>query len=551
MARFKRFPFIFTFAALMVSAFLVRYVAARHGLPYIYNYDEPVTAGAALHILTSGDFNPHQFNYGSLLIYLYTLIDVFDFFHLMGQPDTAVSYLTSLNDIHAGVVGGDREWLWTISHPSFYLWDRLTSVALGLLTIVLTYKLSRHVTGHRWAALVSVAVLSALPIVVEHSAYTTPDGPVSCFVVGAVLFACRFYAEGRFGDLFCSLVFAGLTAATKYNDGLVIVVPALALVLRHYRHPGAVGLWWFVVLPAVPATVFLVLVPYSLLDSVTFLSDVGFEVRHYNVLGHGENSSSPGLGQLLFQSRQFYEQLGFTDVVLAAVGVCSTAALPRLRLALVFPIVYVVYMLGVKVNFHRNYVPVYPFAALLVSAGAYNLCDLVARHLPSRAGGPFPTRRLAPAAVVLLLGVQVASSWAKAGHEVRDLDSRTRLIGAINGLAGDAALVVPEALRLHRQDLDRSRRPITIAAEADLGSCATMPASTLIVLPTAVAGDAEGERQAADEAMLRRLGGAALAMGVPLVRIDGSPLYLAGPTRSPGLIVVPVTPELCRAARPT
>ena len=56
-------------------AFILRYFQLNIGLPYLYFWDEPLTANNALQMLKTGDYNPHFFKYGSLMIYFNLLID--------------------------------------------------------------------------------------------------------------------------------------------------------------------------------------------------------------------------------------------------------------------------------------------------------------------------------------------------------------------------------------------------------------------------------------------------------------------------------------------
>ena len=46
-------------------------------LPYVAHTDEPTQYNPAIRILTTGDLNPHFFNYPSLPIYLYSAVLAF------------------------------------------------------------------------------------------------------------------------------------------------------------------------------------------------------------------------------------------------------------------------------------------------------------------------------------------------------------------------------------------------------------------------------------------------------------------------------------------
>jgi hypothetical protein len=58
--------FFISLLLVLVFSLCVRIFQAGEGLPYTYHWDEPQIASTALHMLKTGDFNPHLFNYGSL-----------------------------------------------------------------------------------------------------------------------------------------------------------------------------------------------------------------------------------------------------------------------------------------------------------------------------------------------------------------------------------------------------------------------------------------------------------------------------------------------------
>ena len=122
----KRYPIIhhaivkyyFTSITILVIffAFVLRYFQLNIGLPYLYFWDEPLTASNALQMMKTGDYNPHFFKYGSLMIYLNLLVDQLYRIYL-----SLAGGLASVANIR---IEADTGWHWTISHPSFYFWNR-------------------------------------------------------------------------------------------------------------------------------------------------------------------------------------------------------------------------------------------------------------------------------------------------------------------------------------------------------------------------------------------------------------------------------------------
>ena len=116
-------------------AFILRYFQLNVGLPYLYFWDEPLTASNALQMIKTGDYNPLFFKYGSLMIYLNLLIDQLYCIYLSLTGD-----LASVENIR---IGADTGWHWTISHPNFYFWNRFLTATMGTATVLITYFISK------------------------------------------------------------------------------------------------------------------------------------------------------------------------------------------------------------------------------------------------------------------------------------------------------------------------------------------------------------------------------------------------------------------------
>jgi len=279
----KHFLFFLAASLLVVFAFLVRERRAHFGLPYVYYWDEPQLASAALQMLKSGDLNPHMYDYGSLLVYIYYLVDIPHFLFLMTQPENSNSYINYMSDIATGANTG---WYWSISHPSFYFVDRFVNVLFGTGTVILTYFLANRVLMSRWLGLAAASFMAVLGIHIQYSALITPDVPAAFFVTGVVLFSLVFLEGGKLAPLVAALVFCGLGAATKYNSGLSVITPASAILLRYALYPReSFDRRWLVLLVAIPTVTFFVVMPYALLDTNHFLDGIGFPATTLQGIG--------------------------------------------------------------------------------------------------------------------------------------------------------------------------------------------------------------------------------------------------------------------------
>jgi hypothetical protein len=451
----------FSFLVILVVflAMILRYWHTKVGLPYLYNWDEPQTASTALKIMKTGDYNPHFFNYGSMMIYSNFVVDILHYLSLMGHPSTAESYLTNMNEIK---INADTGWHWTISHPSFYHWNRVLTALLGTGTVLVTYLIGKHVFN-KWIGIVAALFLAVLPFHIGQSAWITTDAPVAFFVLTVVLFSLLFIKDKKFSYFLLSLVFVGISISTKYNAALSMLIPLFALFIVFIQSRETVKTYMWFLIPVVPIVIFFMIMPYAIIDLTSFLNNVGYEVRHYKILGHGSATSIPGWEHFNFQMHQFYRQLGLANTILIGIGFIGIFIRPILVFVLVLPIIYILYMSGMTVNFHRNFVQVYPFIAILFASGIYviyYLFDLIQKRI-------FPNKQWISniLTIVIVLGFllpQLLTSIETAKAKYKSRDTRTIVIDKINALKNINSVVIAKELKVHQQDLKRLKIPYSV-----------------------------------------------------------------------------------------
>lgn len=472
----------------MGFAALVRVYRADWGLPYTYYWDEPQTASTALRMLKTGNFNPYFYGYGTLPIYIHYVVDVFHYLYLMGQPDTAPAYLNSLREIKTWF---DTKWQWTISHPSFYYWNRITNVAFGLGSVFLTFLIANRVIGNKWAALVAVLFFASVNIHVEFSALITPDIPAVFFVLSATFFCLVFLETRRTKFLIYSLAFVGCAIAAKYNSGLVVILPVLAIVVLYLTDRKSFKPSWWLYVLLVPSVTFFSGMPFALLDSASFLTGLGEELRHYKIYGHGPFSSVPGIRHIKFQAHQVYSQIGVVGALGAALGLLASVKRPKLLFILILPLAHFFYMTTMKVNFHRNFIVIYPFIAVSYAAAVWMLWQwFQVLKLKGESVGKWGRWALSslPALLVITLLVHVGMMAKFAMSESTKIrkvvDSRTELINHLNALAPKAPIKIPNELRVHQQDLRKLKYPYQLLPLKEIISgCPINSVEGLAVVP--------------------------------------------------------------------
>jgi len=443
-------------AAALVAVVLLGLAArvsyCQRGLPYMHRWGETTIAGLALQILKTGDFNPHWFNYGAPTIYLHTAVDALHYLWLCGQPEELVR---SLADVLTPQDTGDR---WTMSHPSFVLWNRVTTALLGTGVVLLAFQLGRRVVG-RWAAVLAAAVVASIGTHIDVSSSIRADMPAALVALGSVYCSVRFLEEERPRLLVASLFLAGFAAATKYNMAVVLVTPAAALAIAAAQRSAGYRpwLWWLV--PALPALAFVLGNPFALLDLPSFLEAAGGEIRHYKQGGQLGYRVEPGLphakAQLGYLALDFgagWPWLGALSLLVAALGAAHVARRRAGLVLFVFPLAYFLFMTRTRVEFRHNFVSLHPFVAIALAAGLERV------HGALRARG-LPRASVALVAVVALAStVQLGVQVGRGAGVARERETRTRAVDAVLRLARERGWKkVGFVSELHVHTLDQRR----------------------------------------------------------------------------------------------
>lgn len=544
---------------ILALGFTLRAIQTHLGLPYVYNFDDPQIAAHALAMMKTGDFNPHFFAYGSFLIYLDMIVDAANYLRLaglpLGTPESMNSY-DQINYINRIITPMDTVpgWYWAVSHPSFYLWDRYVTAIFGTLTIATTYGLSRRVISGLMALLPPL-LLAILPIHIVQSGLTTADIPVAFMVTAATLGALIFAETGGLTAFLTSLVFVGLAGATKYNSGLILISPLVAVMLRLGEKHRPVRWWHWALSITVPALIFLAAMPFALLDFKTFLTDLATSVSSYHA--PGPLQSKPGLRHLKLILSQFEDNIGFAGALVGLIGLAllTAAGLSRkyLLILIVFPVVFILYMALTTTDYHRNFMQIYPFLCIYAGYGIVRISTLrigAKIHVSAPVTGVAVALLLAVIAIVPLLYRSVAN----AAGVVQAHDTRTQLIATANALQGIGEFEITDELHIHPFDLDRLNRPRTEVNRPQILQdvcAATSAENRAFILPSAVRyvnvlpPTPEDTASIAHTNELLR----SLRDRPGTISIGGdTPTPVWGPPVNPGMIIVPSRRGLCETA---
>jgi 4-amino-4-deoxy-L-arabinose transferase-like glycosyltransferase len=353
---------------IIIVAACIRFLGINFGLPYEHYWDEPQTMSTAINMMKTGDYNPHFFNYPSLYIYLELINSILCYLYAVSK-----GILISLGEIKTKF---DIGWHWEISHPIFFLWGRALTALFGAATVFIVYLLGKRLKNVN-IALVAAIFLTFAPGHVYFSKVIATDVPMAFFVALTVYISVLGYQQRKTVFFILAGLSAGLTAATKYNGGIVLCVPLLTAIFASFEDLRFFQRIFLIIISF--ALGFFIGCPYSPLDLPKFLTDLGSEVRHYKIQGHLNAEGEPGFPQFFHYLKYFYKHgYGLIPTILAGIGIIS--GMFRIKknlffLLLVFPVVYIILMCSQKVNFIRNMMCIIPFLALFSSIGFLFVID--------------------------------------------------------------------------------------------------------------------------------------------------------------------------------
>src|SRR3954452_18994358 len=283
-------PDLFIILALFLFAFVLRAYGVRGSLPYVGHPDEPKLIDSAVHIVKTGDLNPHLYIWPSLYIYFEALVT---------RLHTAWGTLR-------GYYHGSQS-LPDISHifalaPGVYVWARVLTALIGAVTCALLFVVGRAMfNGSRRVGVVAALLLAVSPLHIEYSHYALTDVPLALMGL-LVLWASYALSRARrsYGGrdlawtaLLCGLL-VGLATGTKYNGLYLIIVPLIAWGMLWFRRrrgplpntesPPLVSRSLLRALAFIPLGAlvsFILAEPYALLDWPSFYHGFTFQVGAY------------------------------------------------------------------------------------------------------------------------------------------------------------------------------------------------------------------------------------------------------------------------------
>jgi hypothetical protein len=425
-------------ALIVVAALVARLRLIDGSIPYPAHLDERQLADPAANILRTGDWNPHQFEYPTLPIYL-----------------IAASFAAGYIDAAATERVKRVEDIGSVSFP-YYTHRRVVRPArilfalLSILSIALSGVIGYRLTGESIVLWLAPLLLAASGTYLQLSCGYLNVDIVGCTFVTALLALLMepWTPANAYRRCVSSGVLCGLALASKYNLFTALLPGALAIVLDSARGRLArVGLLFMAA-----GVTFVAMVPYAVLDVHAFLDGAGGAAHHY-AFGHPAFSADPGWHQLSYYVHGLVRDFGWISLPLffAGVGVALRADWRRTAVLLSFVVGHLLYMSAQRAHFTRNIISVHPVYAVFEGVGWITVVNLCSAALSQIAF--FAAREQGRKAAIVCLGVLVAAigtPWRRSVEAyLRQPDSRKLAAAWIfRSVPAGATLIVARELAM-------------------------------------------------------------------------------------------------------
>ena len=233
---------------ILVVAAAARLWSLDAGVPFAVGIDEPQIVDRALRILRTGDWNPHLFDYPTLVIYVHAAIDILRFLW--------------------GAVNGEWNSLDGFSIAAVYSTGRTVAALIGVVTVWMIYRIG-DALGSRSVGLLAAAQLAVSPMHVRESRYILTDAPMTALVTLAMWLTVRAMRLSTARAYAWAGAACGLAAAAKYTGGVSIVAVLVAWAIAERGTPRR-GLKLAAAVAAACGA-FIAAAPYTVLDMPAFL----------------------------------------------------------------------------------------------------------------------------------------------------------------------------------------------------------------------------------------------------------------------------------------
>ena len=134
-------------------------------------------------------------------------------------------HVRKLSEVRTKDEFGVGRYAFTASHPGMVKWNRAFSVALGIISIILTYLITLRLINNQVAGYLAGLLVAVAPALVARDPIIGVDVVMTTACLAAVYASLRLFDHFSLGALFVAGILAGLAVSSKYNALPIALVP--------------------------------------------------------------------------------------------------------------------------------------------------------------------------------------------------------------------------------------------------------------------------------------------------------------------------------------
>jgi Dolichyl-phosphate-mannose-protein mannosyltransferase len=318
--------------------------------------------------------------------------------------------------------------------PDFVFWSRLFSAVTGTLAVYLFYLVARRLFPPG-TAIAAMALMAAMPLLVQDSHYARPEAFVTALTGAAYLLLLQFDSHrDRLRYLGCSAFCFGVLIACKVSLIPMAAIPVLFLASQPDRR---LLMWGSGMCAACTLLGIFIGVPDAFFHPAAYWHGVQF-LRHQYAEGRPPHAAADGTSVTL-TALYFWQTTG----LLLVFSLAGALVLARRRQFLLLAAIggpvafYLAYFSLQRAFFERNLSHVAPLMSILAAVALLALCETL----------PLPVRSTA---LVALMALTVAPAlWVsgklvfiamRASPEQRALNYESSLMTTVGKIGGTMPL---------------------------------------------------------------------------------------------------------------
>lgn len=352
-------------ASILGYSLVVRLLGVRVGLPYLHYWDEPFIVHNGIKMLKGEEVS--FFNYPRGRIYLSYLTNLLHYLYLKQKNKLTKKEILV------------PSW-WEISHPSFYLWNRVVTSLIGVGCMLIFYLILQELTRN-FTPTIGLLLIGMEYWHLHYSKITVGVIFLELCLLFSFLFGIKFVKNNTKKYLFLCILGVGMAGSSRYQGIFGVIIPLTAYLLGSTQSIGKKKFFPQILFKKIFISIGIVflclciffLFNFQILKNFkTFLICLAWEVYHYRIKGHTGATSLSLLENFLWQWERMRMSLPLILFPLSGIGIVRlilTKKYKTLVLLLTFPFFWGLIMLSQKVNYHRNFLSIYPYLLIFITIG--------------------------------------------------------------------------------------------------------------------------------------------------------------------------------------